>query len=92
VSYIKIGVGMINMKSKRKIFVEKIINILLNVLIFVFGIILLISIYTGVQTRILGNNYANFFGYSIFKFKLEAWPMPLMQAIVLLLKLLKMLN
>lgn len=58
---------MINMKSKRKNFFEKTINFLLNILIFIFGIIFLISIYTGVQTRILGNDYTDFFGYSIFE-------------------------
>lgn len=46
---------------------EKIINLLLNALIFIFGIVLLISIYTSVQTRILGNDYTNFFGYSVFE-------------------------
>lgn len=46
--------------------VEKIINTLLNILIFIFGIILLIFIYIGVQTKVLDKNYADFFGYSIF--------------------------
>lgn len=55
------------MKSEKKNLAKKIVNLLLNVLIFIFGIILLVSIYTGVQTRVLGNNYANFFGYSIFE-------------------------
>ena len=55
------------MKRKKIISTKKIINFLLNILIFIFGIILLISIYTGVQTKILGNDYANFFGYSIFE-------------------------
>lgn len=55
------------MKLKNKRFIEKIINILLNILIFIFGILLLLSIYTGVQTKILGHDYANFFGYSMFE-------------------------
>ena len=55
------------MKSKNSNFVKKIINYLLNVLIFLFAIILLISIYTGVQTKILGNDYPDFFGYSMFE-------------------------
>lgn len=55
------------MMLKNKKNAEKIINFLLNILIFVFGVGLLISIYTGVQTKILGNKYANFFGYSLFE-------------------------
>lgn len=55
------------MRIKRNVFFEKTINFLLNVLIIIFGIVLLISIYTGVQTKILGNKHANFFGYSIFE-------------------------
>jgi signal peptidase len=67
VSHSKIGVGRINMKPKKKNFVEKSINLLLNALIFIFAIILLISIYTGVQTKVLGNDYTDFFGYSLFE-------------------------
>ncbi|MDD4035909.1 MAG: signal peptidase I [Bacilli bacterium] len=55
------------MKFRKKSFIEKIINYLLDVLIFVFGFILLITIYTGIQTKVLGNDYNNFFGYSIFE-------------------------
>ncbi len=55
------------MKSKKRAFIEKIINILLNVLIVIFGIILLVSMYTGIQTKILGNDHTDFFGYSIFE-------------------------
>ncbi|MDD8049688.1 MAG: signal peptidase I, partial [Thomasclavelia sp.] len=47
--------------------IEKIIDWLLNILIVIFGIVLLVSLYTGIQTRILGNKYANFFGYSTFE-------------------------
>ena len=46
---------------------EKLINWLLNILIVIFGIILLISLYITVQTKVLKNDYANFFGYSIFE-------------------------
>lgn len=46
---------------------EKIINILLDILIFIFGVILLIFIYNGVQIKILHNDYSSFFGYSIFE-------------------------
>lgn len=55
------------MKLTKKQIIEKIMDNILNVLIFIFSIILLISIYSGVQTKILGNNYASFFGYSIFE-------------------------
>jgi signal peptidase I len=55
------------MKKKNRNFTEKTINFLLNILIFIFGIILLISIYTSVQTKGLGYKYTNFFGYSIFE-------------------------
>ena len=50
----------------RKIF-EKIINILLDILIVVLGIILLVFIYNNIQTRILGNDYSSLFGYSTFE-------------------------
>ena len=55
------------MKLKNAKLVEKIVNYLLNVLIFLFGVILIISIYTGVQTKLLRNDYTDFFGYSIFE-------------------------
>lgn len=55
------------MKIIKNRFVEKIINCLLNILIFIFGVILLVSIYTGFQTKVLGSPYANFFGYSMFE-------------------------
>lgn len=46
--------------------IEKIINVILDVAIFIFGIILLISIYNNVQTKILKNSYSSFFGYTVF--------------------------
>lgn len=58
---------MANINSKNRNLIEKVINIVLNILIFIFGIILLISIYTGIQTKLLGNKYTDFFGYSIFE-------------------------
>lgn len=51
-------------KTKRK---NKVTNIIFDVLIVLFGIILLISIYTSFQTKILGNDYASFFGYATFE-------------------------
>ena len=52
--------------EKRGLF-KNIINILLDILMVLFGIILLISIYTNVQIHILGNKYSSFFGYSNFE-------------------------
>ena len=46
---------------------EKVTNVIMNILIFIFGIILLISIYNNIQVKILGNDYASFFGYSLFE-------------------------
>jgi len=51
---------------KRRIY-EKIINIILDILSVIFGIILLISIYNNIQIKILGNKYSSFFGYSTFE-------------------------
>ena len=55
------------MELQKRILVEKILNIALNIFIVFFGIILLISIYNTFQTRILKKSYADFFGYSIFE-------------------------
>ncbi len=55
------------MALKERITKEKIINVVLNTLIALFSIILMISIYTGVQIKLLGHDYANFFGYSMFE-------------------------
>lgn len=52
---------------KNNAIIEKIINILLNILIGIFGMVLLISIYTGVQTKMLRHSYSDFFGYSLFE-------------------------
>ena len=52
--------------KKRRVY-EKVINIVLDILIFMFGIILLISIYNNVQIKVLGNDYSSFFGYSMFE-------------------------
>ena len=45
----------------------KITNIILDVLIFLFGVILLITIYNTIQVKVLKNDYSNFFGYSVFE-------------------------
>ena len=46
---------------------KKVINILLDILIGIFGLVFLVSLYTGIQVKILGHKYPNFFGYSMFE-------------------------
>ena len=55
------------MRSKKGGNTNKAINILLDILIGFFGIVLLITIYNWVQVKILDNDYSSFFGYSIFE-------------------------
>ena len=55
------------MTRKKKQLLEKVINVILNILIFIFGVFLLISIYNNIQVNILGNDYSSFFGYSMFE-------------------------
>lgn len=55
------------MEIKGKKIIEKVVNVILNVLIYVFGIILLISIYNNLQVKVFGKDYSDFFGYSIFE-------------------------
>ena len=55
------------MNNQKESVIEKIINYVLDILIFVFGIVLLISLYISIQTKVFKNDYANFFGYSIFE-------------------------
>lgn len=55
------------MMIQKKGITEKIINILLNVFIFLFGIILLISLYNNLQVKLFGKDYSDFFGYSVFE-------------------------
>ena len=53
--------------SKKKSVFEKIVDILLDILIFLFGVLLLVFIYNNIQTKIFGNDYASIFGYSTFE-------------------------
>ena len=55
------------MDFKKRGTIEKVVNMLLNVFIFVFSVILLISIYNNVQVKLFGKDYSDFFGYSIFE-------------------------
>ena len=62
-----IGDGVISVSATKRKKIEKVINIFLNILIFIFSLILLISIYNNVQINILKNDYSSFFDYSIFE-------------------------
>lgn len=53
-------------ESNRKL-ISKILNILMNIFIIIFGIVLLVSIYNLIQVNILGNDKSSFFGYSLFE-------------------------
>jgi len=55
------------MVKRKNNFIAKLINIILNILIGIFGVILLITIYNSIQTKILKNSYSSFFGYSVFE-------------------------
>lgn len=57
------------MDDAKKGLFKKIINILLDILIAIFGLILAISIYNNIQIQVLGNKYSSFFGYSTFEVK-----------------------
>ena len=52
---------------KNKKLISKVIDYALDVLIVLFAIFLLISMYTAFQVKVLGNEYSNFFGYSLFE-------------------------
>lgn len=52
---------------KYRVLIEKVTNVFLNILIALFGVLLLISLYSFLQVKIFKNEYANFFGYSIFE-------------------------
>ena len=53
--------------NTKKTISQKIVNIILDIVIFIFSLVLLVSLYTGIQTKILKKDYADFFGYSIFE-------------------------
>lgn len=54
--------------SNKNIF-EKIVNIALDILILLFSVFLLITIFNNVQVKLLGKSYASFFGFSTFEVK-----------------------
>ena len=55
------------MKKIKRVILEKITNMILDIIIVIFAIFLLIFIYNNVQIKILGNNYSSFFGYTTFE-------------------------
>lgn len=55
------------MKEKRNSVIKRIINILLDIFIVILGVILLITVYNNIQVKILGHDYASFFGHSVFE-------------------------
>ena len=55
------------MKFKDLSLKEKLINIALNFLIFIFSIVLIISVYNTIQLKLFKNDYSSFFGYSVFE-------------------------
>lgn len=52
---------------KNKGIASKIIDSILNVLIVFFVLFLFVSMYTAIQVKIFKNDYADFFGYSMFE-------------------------
>jgi signal peptidase I len=59
--------GVTLMKENNNSIIKKIINILLDIFIVILGVILLITVYNNVQVKILGRDYASFFGHSVFE-------------------------
>ena len=60
------------MKSQISL-LERFVNFVLNILIFIFGVIILILVYANFQTKILGNNYNDFLVILSLKYKQEVW-------------------
>lgn len=60
------------MTQHKKGLISKINNFFLNILIGILSIILLITTYTGVQVKLLGQDYANFFGYTMFEVQTDS--------------------
>lgn len=52
---------------KNKKIASKIIDYILNVLIVFFVLFLFVSMYTAIQVKVFKNDYADFFGYSMFE-------------------------
>lgn len=46
---------------------KKICNIILDILIGIFGLILIVTIYNDIQVKVFNKDYADFFGYTTFE-------------------------
>ena len=46
---------------------ELVLNVILDILIFLLGFVLIVFIYNNIEVKVLGNDYASFFGYSLFE-------------------------
>lgn len=55
------------MNKSDKNLIKRITNSLLNILIVLFGIVLIVSVYTILQTKVFKKEYNDFFGYSMFE-------------------------
>ena len=55
------------MKLNNKNIAKKVVNIILDILIGILGLILLVTIYNNIQVKILGNDYSSFFGRTVFE-------------------------
>lgn len=46
---------------------EVVLNVILDILIFLLGFVLIVFIYNNIEVKVLGNDHASFFGYSLFE-------------------------
>ena len=46
---------------------ELVLNVILDILIFLLGFVLIVFIYNNIEVKVLGNDHASFFGYSLFE-------------------------
>ncbi len=53
------------MREKR--ILEKLVNILLDLFIGIFSVILIVTIYNAIQTKVFDNDYSSLFGYTTFE-------------------------
>lgn len=53
--------------SNKKSVKELVLNVILDILIFLLGFVLIVFIYNNIEVKVLGNDHASFFGYSLFE-------------------------
>lgn len=46
---------------------ELVLNVILDILIFLLGFVLIVFIYNNIEVKVLGNDHSSFFGYSLFE-------------------------